>query len=117
MLPRLRFLALAALVPLLVPTARLAEPERSFDPIVFELRKGNGVDFVTNASRTERRHQPETMVAGVALLDYDNHGWLDVYAVNGTKMTTLDKTDPVFWNRLYRNYHDGTFLGCHREGA
>ena len=86
-----------------------AEPEAAFDPIAFELRKGIGVDFVTNSSRTEHRHQPETMVSGLALLDYDGDGWLDIYAVNGAKMTSLDKTDPTFWNRLYRNKGDGTF--------
>jgi hypothetical protein len=81
----------------------------SFDPIIFELRKDSGVGFVTNSSRTEHRHQPETMVSGVALLDYDNDGWLDIYLVNGARMTGLDKGDPVFWNRLYRNKGDGTF--------
>src|SRR3990172_3775199 len=81
----------------------------SFDPVVFELVKDSGIDFVTNSGRTARRHQPETMVAGVALLDYDNDGRLDIYAVNGARMTSLDKTDPVFWNRLYRNKGDFTF--------
>jgi hypothetical protein len=91
------------------PLSPAAETEGSFDPIVFELQNGNGVDFVTNSSRTDHRHQPETMVSGVALLDYDNDGFLDIYVVNGAKMTALDKTDPVFWNRLYHNRGDGTF--------
>jgi hypothetical protein len=75
----------------------------SFDPIAFELVRSSGIDFVTNSGRTAHRHQPETMVAGVALLDYDNDGRLDVFLTNGAKMTALDKSDPVFWNRLYRN--------------
>ena len=89
--------------------SRAAEPESSVDPIVFELVTDNGIDFVTNPGRTDHRHQPETMVAGVALFDYDNDGFLDVYVVNGAKMTELDKTDPSFWNRLYHNEGDGTF--------
>ena len=64
---------------------------------------------MTNSSRTARKHQPETMVSGVALLDYDNDGWLDVYAVNGATMPSLDKTGPEYWNRLFRNNGDGTF--------
>jgi enediyne biosynthesis protein E4 len=75
----------------------------AFDPITFDLVKDSGIDFVTNPSRTAHRHQPETMVSGVAFFDFDNDGLLDVFLTNGAKMTGLDKTDPVFWNRLYRN--------------
>jgi hypothetical protein len=81
----------------------------AFDPIVFELVKDSGIGFVTNPSRTPHRHQPETMVAGVALLDYDNDGRLDVFLTNGARMTDLDKTDPVYWDRLYRNLGDWKF--------
>jgi hypothetical protein len=74
-----------------------------FDPITFELVSGHGIDFITNPSRTPHKHQPETMVSGVALFDYDNDGRLDVFLTNGATMPGLDKTDPRFWNRLYRN--------------
>ncbi len=104
-----RSLALVLAPCALLAAAGLEAPEPPFDPIVFELQKASGIGFVTNSSRTDHRHQPETMVAGVALLDYDGDGWLDVYVVNGAKMTSLDKTDPSFWNRLYRNRGDGTF--------
>jgi hypothetical protein len=104
---RTGFLALASLG--LLAAARLEAPEPAFDPIVFALQKASGIGFVTNSSRTAHRHQPETMVAGVALLDYDGDGRLDVYAVNGAKMTSLDKSHPSFWNRLYRNRGDFTF--------
>jgi hypothetical protein len=49
------------------------------------------------------------MVAGIALFDYDNDGKLDVFLTNGAKMTELDKTEPVFWNRLYHNLGDWKF--------
>ncbi|PYQ54962.1 MAG: CRTAC1 family protein [Acidobacteria bacterium] len=82
----------------------------SFDPVVFdEVAAARGVRFVTNSGRTARKHQPETMVAGVALLDYDNDGWLDIYAVNGAKMPSLEKSGPEYWNRLFHNNGDGTF--------
>jgi len=50
----------------------------------------------------------ETTGTGVALLDYDNDGWLDIFIVNGT---TLDaaKNGKSPTNHLYRNNHDGTF--------
>jgi hypothetical protein len=75
----------------------------TFDPIVFELVKESGIDFVTNSGRSAHRHQPETMVAGVALFDYDNDGKLDVFLTNGATMPGLDKSEPVYWNRLYHN--------------
>jgi len=81
----------------------------SYDPITFELVKSSGIDFVTNSSRTAHRHQPETMVAGAAFLDYDNDGLLDVYLVNGAEMTSFDKTKPVYWNRLYHNLGNWKF--------
>ena len=49
------------------------------------------------------------MVAGVALFDYDNDGYLDVYVVNGAAIPSLEKESPKYWNRLYHNNHDGTF--------
>jgi len=87
-----------------------AAPSARFDPIVFdEVAAARGIRFVTNSCRTPRKHQPETMVSGVALLDYDNDGWLDIYVVNGAQMPGLEKTGPEYWNRLYHNNGDGTF--------
>src|SRR5579864_169627 len=50
----------------------------------------------------------ETTGTGVAIFDYDNDGWPDIFIVNGT---TLDAKpgDPSPTNHLFRNNHDGTF--------
>ena len=66
----------------------------AFDPIVFELVAASGIDFVTNSGRTPHRHQPETMVAGVALFDFDNDSRLDVFLTNGARLPALDKREP-----------------------
>ncbi len=88
--------------------ARAAPP--AFDPIVFEeTAAARGVAFTTNSGRTARKHQPETMVAGVALLDYDDDGRLDIYAVNGAPIPGLVKTGPEYGNRLFHQNPDGTF--------
>jgi enediyne biosynthesis protein E4 len=68
-----------------------------------------GVNFITQNSPTANKNQIETMVAGVALLDYDGDGWLDIYLVNGAAIPSLQKESPAYWNRLYHNNHDGTF--------
>ena len=57
------------------------------------------------------------MGGGVALLDYDNDGRLDVFFTNGARIDEVrcrrarqpDKSDPEYWNRLYRQGADGTF--------
>jgi hypothetical protein len=79
-------------------------------PIVFEeIAERSGLTFASNSSPTPNKNQPETMVAGVALFDYDNDGYLDVYLVNGAAIPSLKKEGPQYWNRLYHNNRDGTF--------
>src|SRR5580658_4052997 len=85
-------------------------------PIVFEeIAQRSGLTFVTDSSPTPNKNQPETMVGGVALLDYDNDGYLDVFVVNGAAIPSLQKESPKYWNRLYHNIHDGTFTDEPRQ--
>jgi hypothetical protein len=99
-------LALAALG--LYPALRSApEPAPS---IVFEdAIQRSGITFKMNNSITPQKHQVETMLAGVAIFDYNNDGLPDIYFVNGADLPSMDKSDPRFHNRLYRNNGDGTF--------
>ncbi len=79
-------------------------------PIVFEnIIDSSGVHFVMDSSTSARKHQIETMLAGVAIFDYNNDGLMDLYFVNGARLPDMDKSDPRYWNRLYRNNGDGTF--------
>jgi hypothetical protein len=50
----------------------------------------------------------ETTGTGVAIFDYDNDGWPDIFLVNGTRLDGLP-SGPAQSNHLYRNNHDGTF--------
>jgi hypothetical protein len=62
---------------------------------------------VTGAD-AEKKYIIETTGSGVALFDYDNDGWLDIFLVNGTKLEGFPKgQEPV--NHLYRNNKNGTF--------
>lgn len=68
-----------------------------------------GVNFtLRNGDRGEYR-QPELMLGGVAVLDFNNDGCMDIFFSNGAEMPSLKKTGPEYWNRLYRNNCDGTF--------
>ena len=51
----------------------------------------------------------ETLGSGVALLDYDGDGWLDIYLVNGSTWEALGGKAPAPHAALFRNNHDGTF--------
>ena len=80
------------------------------DPITFEnIAARAGVDFVLRNSASPERRQIEPMVSGVAIFDYNNDGKPDIYFVNGARQPQLDKPDPSYYNRLYRNNGDGTF--------
>ncbi|PYV46524.1 MAG: RNA-binding protein, partial [Acidobacteria bacterium] len=64
------------------------------------------------------------MGAGVAMFDYDNDGWLDLFFANGARLqdpvpreASLDKADPRYWNRLYHNNRDGTFTDKTEEAG
>jgi enediyne biosynthesis protein E4 len=68
----------------------------------------HGLVFVFDNGVTDFRQLPETMSGGVALLDVDGDGWLDVYAVQGGPFPPR-KVNPPFGDRLFRNRGDGRF--------
>jgi hypothetical protein len=87
-----------------------SQSTKSEGPIRFEeIAQRVGLKYVTANGNTENKNQPQTMVAGVALFDYDGDGYLDVYLVGGAAIPSLQKETPAYWNRLFHNNHDGTF--------
>jgi hypothetical protein len=51
----------------------------------------------------------ESLGSGVALFDYDNDGWLDIYLVNGMTYEAMSGKAPPPHAALFHNNHDGTF--------
>jgi enediyne biosynthesis protein E4 len=68
-----------------------------------------GVTFELHNDARGQFRQPELMVGGVAVLDYNNDGCMDIFFTNGAAMPSLKKTGPEYSNRLFRNNCDGTF--------
>jgi hypothetical protein len=83
---------------------------------LLELTRPGGLTFTHQNSPTGQKYLPETMGGGVALLDYDNDGRLDVFLVNSGRLadngkppTEFTRHDPLYWNRLYHQNRDGSF--------
>lgn len=105
-------------VPIVMTLAGLHLLWSSTQPTVqfVDVASSAGLLFRNRNSATPNKYLIETMTGGVALLDYDADGWMDVFFPNGAAVKNpqpdgeaLDKSAPEFWNRLYRNNHDGTF--------
>ena len=85
-------------------------PQSAVSPILFEnTADASKIDFVLKNSVSPQRYSIETMTGGVAVFDYNNDGLLDIFFTNGAEIPSLKKSNPGFYNRLFRNNGDGTF--------
>ncbi len=82
----------------------------AIEPPLFEEvpASASGLTWVHENAMSSERFLPETMGPGVAFLDYDGDGWMDVYFVNSGSCDFWKPTRPIR-NALYRNNRDGTF--------
>ena len=77
--------------------------------VLEDITKAAGLDkFRHQMGTPEKKTILETPGSGVALLDYDNDGWLDIYLLNGSTVEAL-KGKPAPRAMLFHNNHDGTF--------
>ena len=68
----------------------------------------SGIHWVHDNARSPQRYLPESLGPGVAFVDYDNDGWMDIFLVNSGP---CDFYRPAQKPRhaLYRNNRNGTF--------
>ena len=76
-------------------------------PKLVDITSSTGIRF-EHLSSPEQKYIVESMGGGVALIDYDGDGWLDIYFTNSQSvdMALAGKTAR---SALYHNNHDGTF--------
>jgi hypothetical protein len=80
-------------------------------PVIFEdITKSSGLEkFHHRSGSPEKTMLLESVGSGVALIDYDNDGWLDVYLLNGSTVAAFNGKEPPPRAMLFHNNHDGTF--------
>ena len=94
----------------LLRTVTLLPAVRAADAAFIDVAAQAGLARARNVSGAPSNKQfiIEEMGAGVALFDFDNDGWLDVFLVNGSTFQTGSSTrKPTSF--LFRNNRDGTF--------
>jgi hypothetical protein len=91
----------------LAPTPRPKPSGKPFGARLVDVGEAAGLNMPSICGATDHtRYLIETTGAGIAFLDYDNDGWLDIFMLSGTLM---DAPAPHATNRLYKNNRDGTF--------
>ena len=91
-------------------TSPAAASETPQDPSPFrftDIAAAAGIDFKHVSGMTTERHFPSANGSGVAIFDYDNDGWMDLYFASSTYLPIGSSNEGR--NRLFRNKGDGTF--------
>jgi len=65
--------------------------------------------YISNNNFTGRKYFPQPMCGGVALIDYDGDGKVDIFFTNGSRLPEYDRPDPSFYGCLLRNKGGGEF--------
>ena len=76
----------------------------------------SGIDFEHVDGRSGQKFLLETLGCGVALLDFNTDGYLDIYCVNGGNLPGTELENPIR-NRLYRNDGDMTFTDVTQQAG
>jgi hypothetical protein len=71
--------------------------------------------YTSNNDFTGRKFFPQPMCGGIALIDYNGDGKLDIFFTNGSKLPALVRPDASFHSCLLRGRGDGTFEDVTRD--
>ena len=79
-----------------------------------DIRKAAGITFLQDSTQTDQKYYLETMGTGVAWIDYDQDGLMDLYFVQSAA-TDIYKPPAPLRSALYHNNGDGTFTDVTRK--
>jgi hypothetical protein len=86
-------------------------------PHFVDIAPKSKISYISNNDFHERKYFPQPMCGGIAILDFDHDGLMDIFFTNGAKLPELRKTDPSFYSCLLRNRGDGTFEDVTRKAG
>src|SRR5712691_1584663 len=76
--------------------------------VFVDVTQASGIDFHLTCGGAKKLYIMESMCGGVAVIDYDNDGWPDIFLVNGSTLEEF-RAGKSPASKLYHNNHDGTF--------
>ncbi|QIA07699.1 CRTAC1 family protein [Draconibacterium halophilum] len=91
---------------------QLLTPPSANDAFYQEIADEIGLDFVHSIGDDELSNIVESSGVGAAFIDFDQDGFIDIYACNGTwreNLSSGDKPKNPSHNHLYKNMGNGTF--------
>jgi enediyne biosynthesis protein E4 len=92
-----------------------AAPSTESFPRLADITPSTGIRF-DHLSSPEQRYIVESMSGGVALIDYDRDGWLDIYFTNSPSVA-MALAGKKARSALYHNNRDGTFTDVTEKGG
>jgi hypothetical protein len=97
------------------PTARPAPSGRPFPASFVDIASQAGIQMkFTSGGETSKKYIIEANGTGVAFLDYNNDGWLDLFLVNSSRLEGFPEGQAPT-NHLYRNDGNGHFTDVTRS--
>jgi enediyne biosynthesis protein E4 len=92
----------------LLPAQTAAAPPIDIPVRYTNVREAAGITFKQDSTGTDQKYYLETMGTGVAWIDYDQDGLMDLYFVQ-SGATDIYKPPQPLHGELYHNNGDGTF--------
>ncbi|MEI7920600.1 MAG: FG-GAP-like repeat-containing protein [Planctomycetota bacterium] len=80
------------------------------NPVFHDDSKTSKLNFTFNNGETTIRQMPVALSGGIAIFDFDNDGWQDLFVIQGGSFPYSSKEALISpGDRLFRNLHNGDF--------